>query len=170
MKLFVLAVFIVIVFYPVRRTVTFQATFQHANHNQVFRYVSSVENFKALNPTIVAVTKMARLNDTSFSLEYEERLSQVPAVHNYGRAVYSLGKEPDGSHKMTSDHSTCFYTDLFCLDSSAILKISSISGRETGYTEEITYTCPWILGFFCFEEVAHQRKSIIFKLKQVFSE
>ncbi|XP_034234938.1 uncharacterized protein LOC117641583 [Thrips palmi] len=138
---------------------------EQARPKDVWEFVSDFSNMPKLNPTILDWDLLSDAGNHGvwkYTVRYSERLSGMPSLTNYATAHFEvLPAKPGSDFIIRSTHSTCFYTDFFCLPTLSEFRFAPRDGgMATLCTESIEYACPWLFSGFCKEEVHYQRNAI----------
>ncbi|XP_050304060.1 uncharacterized protein LOC126741606 isoform X1 [Anthonomus grandis grandis] len=141
--------------------------------NEPWEFVADFSNMKYLNPTITdfsVIGESGNYEHWKYSVEYSELLSYWPHLSNTAIAHFDVkSNSKTDEYFIYSNHRTCMFMGLYCLDSISKFKCSkSTVTNGANCLESVTYQCPAFLSAFCKREVLYQRNSIKRNLLQKF--
>ncbi|XP_011195860.1 uncharacterized protein LOC105220964 [Zeugodacus cucurbitae] len=151
------------------------ATIRKTKPEVVWEYVADFSKTRALNPTVLSfrvISDTGHTHDWRYTVEYSERMFHWPYFLNKAKAEYIVTKsmpgEEDPKYTIESKHTTCFFTEFYCLISYSEFTCRA-DGDDTYCEEHIEYQCPPFLHFFCRKELEQQRQTVMHNLTTIFS-
>ncbi|XP_022167316.1 uncharacterized protein LOC111031596 isoform X2 [Myzus persicae] len=143
---------------------------ENAKPTDVWEYVSDFSNVMKLNPTItkfIITHESTDYKQWNYTVEYEERLSQIPFVMSKIIGDFVVDKS-HSQRAIKSTHRTCF-AKIYCLNSESEMIFVDLSHGGTRIEDKIKYECPWLFTSFCMKEVMFQRSKIFTRLQALFA-
>ncbi|XP_033231126.1 uncharacterized protein LOC117182180 [Belonocnema kinseyi] len=156
-------------FYKRKYTVSFEFIIKNSTPESVWEFVADFSNMKKLNPTIEdwdIISESGNYDHWKYSVQYTEHLSHIPIIKNTAHAHFAVKPEGKG-FSINSEHRTCFFSNIGCVDSVSQFKFHGI-GDDTKCLENVQYECPVLFTLLCYKEVMYQREEIMKNLVAVF--